>query len=37
MWKACLFNLLYLMVGVSVFLFAIRAARNRGLLMQSGE
>ena len=37
MWKACLLNLLYLVVGVSVFLFAIRAARSRGLLMQSGE
>jgi len=37
MWRACGLNLIYIAFGISVFLFAIRSARNRGLLMQSGE
>jgi len=37
MWRACGLNLIYLAIGISVFLVAIRSARNRGLLMQSGE
>ena len=37
MWRACGLNLIYMTFGISVFLLAIRSARNRGLLMQSGE
>jgi len=37
MWRACGLNLIYMTFGISVFLVAIRSARNRGLLMQSGE
>lgn len=35
-WAAGL-NVVYLMLGVAVFLFAIRVARQRGLLLQMGE
>jgi ABC-2 type transport system permease protein len=37
MFYATLLNGLYLGLGVSVFLFTFRLARQRGLLFQSGE
>ena len=37
LWKAFVLNLLYFILGLGVFCFAFRSARNRGLLLQSGE
>ncbi len=37
LWKACFLNTIYFLCGLVVFYVALRAARNRGLLMQSGE
>ena len=37
LWRAFLLNGIYFLVGVSVFCIAFQSARNRGLLLQSGE
>jgi ABC-2 type transport system permease protein len=37
LWKALLLNGIYFILGLCVFCLALKAARRRGLLLQSGE
>jgi len=37
LWKAFFLNGIYFILGLGVFCLAFRSARNRGLLLQSGE
>jgi ABC-2 type transport system permease protein len=37
LWKALLLNVIYFILGLCVFCLALKGARRRGLLLQSGE